>query len=562
MNKIKIEEMNLNIREYGVDLLLTKSSVELLFKFINKLRIIDKCNSKLLESNYKKLSINGVSLNTNKLMMTKPMLINISSLLKYINIKSILDTGYIESFEVIPNLIYGNVNEIDDIVKVNTCNIFTINEPKIQFVGVEQSQASLQTMYLHRDANGRNIIIMCDNKYKNSSEKILVIEEFLKSSVDKETCYQVLTYEFDKLRGCYLHTKFNNDCIRYKDRLYDAENTIVTNTSIMNSIYEDTQIEHYTDEDSEFKSMEKVIGIRYKHRNERRSNINNNANISKMLTAIDSGYVDAFNVGSYLFNETVFKVSCYRETSIESVTINSTNCCYANKLQQPICKYTGLSLNTNTSDVKNNLIKICRDIFEKTTLEFYNRYCIEQIQLLENAVITEVDIRYINQWFNRNDGELSTASSSIRGIMVSIIYVIDECEHELVCYVADNMRDSWYTCIRNLSTKSNNESPIRYSKQYGNGGKYIDNVFEVNSKIFIYEPKACLRLDIRNKILSIYDTKKYLKYNVLLNEVIVNEIVEKVTNISSAVEIMNKVDVKILMSKFTLKSEDDYCEID
>lgn len=90
---------------------------------------------------------------------------------------------------------------------------------------------------------------------------------------------------------------------------------------------------------------------------------------------------------------------------------------------------------------------------------------------------------------------------------MSIAYIIDEHEHELISYISNNVRYSWYTNIHNLSTKADNVRPCIYSKQYGNGETYINGVLEVDSKVFIYEPEACLRLDIRNKILSIYDTK-------------------------------------------------------
>lgn len=565
MNKIKIEEMSLNIYKYGVDLLLTKNSAELLFEFINKLWLIPKCNSKLLECNYNDVSINGVSINKDKLISTKPMIINISSILGYIDVKSILDIHYIGNFDIIPNLIHGDINEIADIVNASTCDVFTITNPKLQFGDISPTgylRSNLYNMYLYRDANGHNKIIMCTSKDKNSSKKILIIEEFLESSVNKEACYQVLIYKFNKLKGCYEQdTIFHNEYIRHVNKLYDAEKTMMTNTSIVNSINEHTNIEHYTDEDAEFKSIEKVITVPYKHfgYNMGMKNVYYN-NITQMLTAIDPSYVDDFNIGSYLENRTSFTVHYNRETSIESEIINNDSCCYVDKLYQPVCKYTGLSLNKNASDVKNDVIRISRGIFEKIKLKKSEEYCIEQIQKLENAEITGVNIQYITKWFNRNNGNPSTISSSIEGIAVSIAYIIDEHEHELISYISNNVRYSWYTNIRNLSTKADNIRPCIYSKQYGNGGTYINGVLEVDSKVFIYEPEACLKLDIRNRILNMYDTKKYLEYTVLLNEDIVNEIEEKVTNISSAVEIINKADVKILMSKFTLKWEDDYDE--
>lgn len=567
MNKIKIEEMSLNMHKYGVDLLLTKNSAELLFEFINKLWLIRKCNSKLLEYNYNDISINGVSLNKDKLMSTKPMIINISSILGCIDVKNILDIHYIGNFDVIPNLTHGDINEIDDIVNVSMCDVFTIANPKLQFSDTLHREClgpNLHNMYLYRDTNGHNKIIMCTSKYKNSSKNILIIEEFLESRLNKEACYQVLIYKFNKLKGCYeQHTIFHNDDIRYIHKVYDVEKTMITNTSVVNSINERTNIEHYTDEDAEFKSIEKVITIPYKHfgANMGMKNVYYN-NITQMLTAIDPSYVDDFNIGSYLKNRTSFTVHFNRETSIESEIINNDSCCYVDKLYHSVCKYTGLSLNKNASDVKNDVIRISRGIFEKIKLKKSEEYCIEQIQKLENAEITGVNIQYITKWFNRNNGNPSTTSSSIEGIAVSIAYIIDEHEHELISYISNNVRYSWYTNIHNLSTKADNVRPCIYSKQYGNGETYINGVLEVDSKVFIYEPEACLRLDIRNKILSIYDTKKYLKYTVILNDDIVNEIVEKVTSISSAVEIINKSDVEILMNNFTLKSEDDCYEID
>lgn len=576
MEKVKIENMTLNIEKYGIDMLLTKNATELLFKFINALQLTEKCNDALLQRdiNYVDLSIDNIPINVSKLCLTKPMLIDISSILNHINIETILNTSYIEEFDIITGISYSDINKINDIVDSSKCNVVTILNPRVKYdiLTANILRYKSRNMYLYRDSSGLNKIIMYKDKDVDSPEEILIIEEFLESSVNKEDCYQVLLYNFNESERRYKqHIIYHNDNIRYTNRIFKYlidndisvlyPSSITFDTPILDSIEEHTDISYYRGDydydDKEFKSIEKTLQIPYKHTMDNYSIIQSihHEAISKLLTGIDPSYVDGFNIGSYLRNTTSFTVDCNRKTSIESMIVFNEPCLYVDT-KQPNCIHTGLTLNKSNEDIKNDLVRITRDMIEKAGLKGGEEYCIDQVQKIENAIITTVDIQCICHRHNIL-GENSNTSTYSKAVVVLIGYTIDGHEHELISYVADNINRSWYTNRYIVSSKTN-DMPKIYSKQYGNGGKYVNGVFEADEKIFMYEPWLCLCIDNKKNSLDIYDVKKYLRYTV--GNVDIDKIQEHLTDIASVVRFINNTsyDNKILLSEFTLKTEDDF----